>query len=402
MLKSRITGPRIVGFLIVLALAIALWFMLRKPALEVDVAQVSRGPMVVTIDDLGETRVRNLYTVSAPVTGELLRLAFKPGASVSAGAVVAEIQPIQPAPLDRRSYDEALARVGVARAELAAARARTQQARASERLAAANFHRYETLVAKGFVSRAQFDAARADMESTRAASQSALQSEQAAGQSLQVAEAGLRVGAGPIPGGRAISVRAPVSGVVLSLLHESGGPVAASTPLLEIGDPAELEVFSEMLSADAVKVLPGAAVDIEGWGGDQPLKGRVRLVEPLGFRKISALGVEEQRVKVVIDLVDPHSAWQRLGHGYRVGVRIALWSAPEVLQVPIGALFRQGNGWAAFVLGKDGRARLQAVRIGHSNDEAAEVLGGLEPGQSVIVHPGEKVRDGVRVRAMSS
>ncbi|MEY4240170.1 MAG: hypothetical protein RL339_2771, partial [Pseudomonadota bacterium] len=201
------------------------------------------------------------------------------------------------------------------------------------------------------------------------------------------------------PGGQAVRVRAPVSGVVLNQLHESGGPVTVSTPLLELGDPGQLEIFSEMLSVDAVKVLPGAAVEIAGWGGDRPLKGRVQQVEPLGFRKISALGVEEQRVRVVIDLVEPRSTWQRLGHGYRVGVRIALWSAPDILQVPIGALFRQGDNWAAYVVTSEGKAQLVRVKVGRMNDETAEVQDGLAADQSVILHPGDKVANGVRVTA---
>lgn len=174
--------------------------------------------------------------------------------------------------------------------------------------------------------------------------------------------------------------------------------MAAGTALLEIGDPSAIEIVSDMLSADAVKVTPGAPVEIDAWGGEVPLKGRVRLVEPYGFTKISALGVEEQRVNVVIDLTDPAAASARLGHGYRVIVRVALWSAPDVLRVPLGALFRQGEGWAVFAVGSDGRARKVAVRVGHLNDESAEVLGGLSAGDKVVLHPGEKVADGVKVR----
>ena len=206
-------------------------------------------------------------------------------------------------------------------------------------------------------------------------------------------------GAATPPVGQAVAIKAPVAGTVLSQLHESGGPVAAGTPLLELGDPAQLEIVSEMLSADAVKVRPGAAVEIATWGGDRPLNGRVRLVEPLGFRKISALGVEEQRVRVIIDLIEPRPAWERLGHGYRVIVRVALWSAPDVLQMPIGGLFRVGRGWAAFVLGRDGKATLRQVQVGQMNDESVEVRGGLAAGDRVIIHPGEQIRDGVRVRS---
>lgn len=398
MRKSLFTGPRLILALIVVALGLTVWFMVRKPALEVETALVHRGPMAVTIDDLGETRVRDLYTIAAPVTGELLRLVHKPGAAVKAGDVVAEIQPIQPALIDRRSYDETVARIGAFQADLAAARARAQEARAGEQLAQSTYRRLDALLAKGFVSKAQLDAARSALDSARAARRAADEAADAALHGLRAIEATLRTATAP-PGGQAVRVRAPVSGVVLNQLHESGGPVTVSTPLLELGDPGQLEIFSEMLSVDAVKVLPGAAVEIAGWGGDRPLKGRVQQVEPLGFRKISALGVEEQRVRVVIDLVEPRSTWQRLGHGYRVGVRIALWSAPDILQVPIGALFRQGDNWAAYVVTSEGKAQLVRVKVGRMNDETAEVQDGLAADQSVILHPGDKVANGVRVTA---
>jgi HlyD family secretion protein len=399
MTKPTFTGPRLLIGLIVIALALAGWFMLRKPALEVETALVHRGPMAVTVDDLGETRVSDLFTVYAPVTGELLRLPHKPGTAVAAGEVVALIQPIQPAPVDRRAYAETLDRIEALRAELAAARAGVQEAQVTEQLARTTLQRIEALQARGFVSRAQYDAARSERDRARAATRAAAQAADAALHALRAAETGLRTGSGAPPAGQVIEVRAPSAGVVLSQLRESGGPVAASTPLLELGDPARLEVVAEMLSADAVKVARGAAVEITAWGGDRPLPGKVRLVEPLGFRKISALGVEEQRVRVIIDLTGPRERWQRLGHGYRVGVKIARWSGANVLQVPIGALFRDGTGWAAFTVDSDSRARRIAVSVGQMNDESAQVLGGLREGQAVIVHPGEKVRDGVRVTA---
>ncbi len=397
MKPKALTGPRITAALVIAALALAVWFLLRKPALEVDMAEVTRGPMQVSVSDLGETRVRDLYTVSSPVTGEVLRIPFKPGAQVGAGASVAEIQPVAPSPVDSRSYAETAARIAGLEAQLAAARAEVQQAGAAQRLAEADNARIAALTAKGFVSRAQADAARAARDRTRAASAAARQGEDAALHALQAARASLRGSAGA-PAGQVVRVKAPVSGAVMRVLHESAGPVVAGTALLELGDPSAIEIVSDMLSADAVKVTPGAAVEIDAWGGEAPLKGKVRLVEPYGFTKISALGVEEQRVNVVIDLTDPAAARARLGHGYRVIVRVALWSAPEVLKVPLGALFRQGEGWAVFAVGSDGRARKVAVKVGHINDEAAEVLGGLSAGDKVVLHPGEKVADGVEVR----
>lgn len=398
--KKILTGPRLVLILLLAALAIGGWLMIRKPAIEVDTGRVERGAMTVTIDDQGETRVRELYTIAAPVTGELLRLDHEPGTVVKAGAILAEIEPIRPSPVDRRSYDETLDRIGGLQAELAAARARVQEARASEQLARTSCQRIESLAARGFASRAQIDAVRSALQGARAARVAAEQGADAALHGLRATEASLRGGSDRAPAGQVVQVRAPIAGVVLSQLHESGGPVTASTPLLEIGDPTQLEIVAELLSADAVRIAKGAAVEIAAWGGDRPLQGKVRLVEPLGFRKISALGVEEQRVRVIIDLAGPPAEWQRLGHGYRVGVRIAQWTAADVLQVPIGALFRQGDGWAAYTIDQDNRARLVQVSVGQMNAETAEVRAGLKAGQRVILHPGAKVTDGLRVQAI--
>lgn len=396
------TGPRITGGLILIALALAAWFMLRKPALDVDVATVSRGAMLVSVEDLGETRVHDLYTVSSPVTGQIVRIPYKPGALVTGGnTVLAEVQPVQPDPVDPRSYAEIVATIGAREAQLSAARAQVRQAGAAQNLAEATSRRYAVLVGKGYVTRAQNDAARAELDRSRAASGAARQAEDAALHNLQASQAALKGGASAGPRGQAVRVVAPVSGTVLRVLQESSRPVVAGTQLVEIGNPAAIEIVSDMLSADAVKVAAGAPVEIDAWGGDVPLKGRVRLVEPYGFTKISALGVEEQRVNVIIDLVDPHAAWQRLGHGYRVTVRIALWSAPDVVRVPVGALFRQGADWAVFTVDARNRARLTRIKVGHMNAELAEVLGGIGAGANVILHPGEKVKAGVLVRARS-
>lgn len=397
-----LTGPRITGVLILVALALAAWFILRKPALEVDSATVIRGPMTVRISDLGETRVHDLFTVSAPVTGQLLRVPLKPGAGVVRGqTVLAEIRPITPDPVDPRTYAQTLEQIAALDARVAVAQAQVQQADAAGRLAEANHARYAALIDKGFVSRAQFDQVRAERDRARAASAEARQAVSDARHALQAARAALGRGSASAASNQVVRLTAPVSGTVLTVPRESAGPVVAGMPLVELGDAAAIEVVSDMLSADAVRVRPDAAVEIDAWGGETPLKGKVRLVEPFGFTKISALGVEEQRVNVVIDLLDPPAARPGLGHGYRVIVRIALWSSPAVLQVPIGALFRDGAGWSAFTIDAAGRARRVAVRVGHTNEDVAEVLGGLAPGDRVIVHPGEKVADAIRVRAIA-
>jgi HlyD family secretion protein len=401
MMRKLVSGPRIVGVLILIALALAVWFLLRKPPLPVDQALVSRGPMMVTIDDLGETRVKDLYSVASPVTGELLRVPLKPGTSVTQGrTVLAEIQPMEPGPIDARSYAQTVAQISAQEAQLAAARARVQDARAAERLAASDHGRVAQLVERGFVSRSRYDQSVSDLARARAGVSEAVQAQDAALHSLQAAQASLSQG-GRAAGRQRTIVTAPISGTVLRVLQESRRPVVSGTPLMELGNPDQLEIVADLLSADAVKVQPGASVEVDAWGGDTPIKGRVRLVEPSGFTKISALGVEEQRVNVVIDLAEPRLVWQRLGHGYRVTVRIALWSSANVLQVPIGALSRSTGGWTAFVVDSQNRARSVAVTIGHMNDETAQVLGGLSQGDRVIVHPGEKVSGGSKVKPQS-
>lgn len=394
---QRLSGQKLVGILLLLVLATALWFLLRKPAIAVETARVAEGPMAVTIDDLGETRVTDLYTVSAPVTGELLRVPLKPGAAVARGStVVAEMQAIRPDPIDSRSHAQILATIAGAQAQLGAADARVREARATQQLASADFGRIDALLGRGFVSRSRHDQARAELARARAASSEAMQSREAALHDLQAAQASLRSG-GRVAAGQSTTITAPVSGTVLRVLQESRRTVVAGTPIMEIGEPGKLEIVADLLSTDAVRVRPGSPVEIDAWGGDRPLRGRVRLVEPYGFTKISALGVEEQRVNVVIDLIQPQAAWQRLGHGYRVTVRISLWSAPRIVQVPVGALFRLKDGWAVFAVSKRNRAGLVPVSIGHLNDEAAEVLKGLKPGDRVILHPSDKVKDGARL-----
>jgi HlyD family secretion protein len=353
----------------------------------------------VTVDDLGETRVTNLYVVSAPVTGELLRVPLKPGDRVAAGStLVGRIQPIDPAPIDARATAQAEANVRALTAQLAAARSRVREAEAEYRLAQRESARIDALAPRGFVSQVTVDRARTARDRIGSAVAEARQSAEAAQHGLAAARAALIVSDARVGGRGATTVTAPVSGFVLRVPQESERVVVAGTPILEIGDPDRLEIVTDLLSADAVRVRPGAPVTIEDWGGDRPLHGRVRLIEPYGFLKVSALGVEEQRVNVVIDFLDSRQALVRLGHGYRATVRIATWSAPNVLRVPVSALFRNGESWAVFAVDDDGRARLRPVEIGHIGDRLAEVKAGLAQGQRVVLHPSDRVSDGVRVR----
>jgi HlyD family secretion protein len=402
MIKSLLTGPRILLALLVVAVAVAVAVALRDPAVGVEIGQANRGQLVVTIDDLGETRVTDLYVVSAPITGQLLRVPLKPGAQVVPNStVLARIQPVEPGPLDARAYAQAQAEIRSLQAQLSAARSRVSEARAEELLAAREFRRTSELAGRGFVSQANVDKAQMARDRSRAAATQASQTVQATAQNLQAAQASLLVAGSKAKGAGAVSVTSPVAGFVLRVPQESERVVVAGTALVEIGDPEKLEIVTDLLSADAVRVRPGADVLVEDWGGERPLKGRVRLIEPYGFTKISALGVEEQRVNVIIDFAEPRGAWQRMGHGYRATVRIVTSSAANVLKVPISALFRTGRAWSVFVVDPRGRARLRRVEAGRMNDEEAEIVRGLAAGDRVILHPSDKVADGVRVSQRS-
>lgn len=398
-MRGWFTGPRILLALLVAAVAIAVFVALREPAVNVEIGQAQRGTLVVTIDDLGETRVTNLYVVSAPITGQLLRVPLKPGAQVvPRSTVLGRIQPVEPSPLDARAYAQAVAEIRSLQSQLSAAQSRVSQSRAEQILAEREFTRASDLAGRGFVSRANVDRARAARDRSRAAFSEANQTVAATAQSLQAARSSLLVAGTKAKGAGAVDVTSPVAGFILRVPQESERVVVAGTPLVEVGDPDRLEIVTDLLSADAVRVRPGADVLIEDWGGERPLKGRVRLVEPYGFTKISSLGVEEQRVNVVIDFAEPREAWLRLGHGYRATVRIVTSAAPNVLRVPISAIFRTGREWSVFVIDSGGRARLKMVNAGRMNDEEAEIVSGLAVGERVILHPSDKVEDGVRVR----
>jgi HlyD family secretion protein len=393
---ARLTGPRLIGAIIVLVVVVALYLALRTPALEVETGVATRGPMMVTIDDLGETRVTDMYVVAAPVSGQLTRVPLKPGDRVDAGRIVARILPATPAPLDARTVAATEANIRSLQAQLVAARDGLTAARAESEQAERNHARIAELARRGFASRAALDQAMSARNRSRAAAAEAGDMVEAARQNLATARASLATGQS---GGRgAVAVTAPVGGLVMRVPQESERVVLAGTPLLEIGDPAKLELVVDLLSADAVRVREGAPVVVEDWGGERPLRGRVRRVEPFGFLKVSALGVEEQRVNVIVALDESREA-RRLGHGYRVRIRIITWSAPDVLRVPVSALFRSEGGWAVFAIDPAGKARLTRLRIGHLNDEFAEVIDGLHAGSRVVLHPGDALESGRSVRA---
>jgi HlyD family secretion protein len=330
------------------------------------------------------------------------RIELEAGDSVIAGeTVVARIEPSDPSFLDRRSEAEVRAGIRASEAARAHATAELRRAQAERDFAVSELQRYEGLAASRTISQTDLESARRRARAAEAAVDEAVAGLRVSESELEQAKARLMApgtSAGRYADCDCVSVRSPVSGSVLQVLAESEGIVASGTPLLEIGDPAKLEVVTDLLSTEATRVRTGQRALIEGWGGDLALEGVVRRVEPYGFTKISALGVEEQRVKVIIDIAEPAEHWRTLGHGYRVEPRILLWESQDVLKVPLSALFRDDAGWAVFV-NRDGRARTQDVAVGHMNGFEAEVLDGLNAGDEVVVHPSDRVSDGARIEA---
>ncbi len=368
----------------------------------VDLGTVSRGALRVTVDDEGRTKVKDIYVVSAPLAGRALRIEIEAGDAVVAGeTVVATIYPNDPEFLDVRSQSKAEADVKAAEAARVLANAELGRVGAELAFALDDFERARALADRKHISERALDAAVLEVKTREAAVASAeaalrvreFELERARAVLIEPGAAGATGGATG-EGGCCIDVRAPINGRVLRVLHESEGVVQAGAPLLELGDPRMLEIVTELLSSDAVKVTPGAPVLIEAWGGGVVLSGRVRRVEPFGFTKVSALGIEEQRVNVIIDLTDPPAMWRSLGHGYRVETRIVVWQAEDVLKAPVSALFRDGEDWMVFVAA-DGAAVTRRVVIGHANSHAAEVLSGLEEGERVVLHPSDRVEQGV-------
>lgn len=393
-LRAKIGMAAIVA---AVAAGLAIGFLPR--AARVDVAEVKRAPLAVTVEEEGKTRVRERYLVSAPVAGYARRIDLKAGDAVAAGQVLAVIEPARAVALDPRTRVQAQAQVRAAAAALAVAQDNAGSAGAAAKLAQQERVRAESLRQSNFVSAQALDTARTAETRARSAEQAAQHAVRVARFDLQTAQAAAASATRLQAGGaaEALQVRAPVAARVLRLQHESEGAVAAGQPLLEIGNPASLEVEVEVLSTDAVKIAAGSRVILDRWGGDQPIEGTVRVVEPGGFTKISALGVEEQRVRVIVDFASPREAWARLGDGYRVEARFVLWQGSDVLQLPTSALFRHGKGWAAFRL--DGRrARLTPVELGQRAGLATQVLSGLRAGDRVVTHPDETIRDGARVK----
>jgi HlyD family secretion protein len=380
-----------------LAGAAALAVLLLRPGpVGVETARATRGPFRETVDGTGRTRVRGLHVVAAPAPGELTRLLVREGDAVRAGELLAWLEPAAAAPLDARTRAELGARLGAARAGAEEARSALARAEVAAGQAAREASRAERLAEEGAVARADAEAARAWADARAGEVRMARAAADRAAREIEALRALLAPPGGAAPGRTRLALRAPAPGRVLRVHRETAGPVTAGAPLLDLGDPRALEVEVELLTAQAVRVRPGAPVELVRWGGEGALAGTVASVDPGAFTKVSALGVEEQRVHAVVAPAGP--GWEGLGDGWSVEARIAVRSLPDALRVPAAALFRTREGWAVFVV-EGGRVRARDVRPAGWDGATAAVEGGLAEGEEVILHPGDRVGEGARVRA---
>lgn len=397
MSKTRIAVISVAAVAAAGALAWAFW----PEPVPVDLAEVALGPMEVTVSANGVTRIRNTYLVTAPITGTTTRSPVEVGDAVEAGnTVVSTIRPAEPALLDARARAQAEAAVSEAEAALRHAQTNVARAEADFEHACSQYERTRRLSEQGTIPLRMLDDAALQLrtvETALAASRTEVDRQEATLRRTRAQLVGPEDQGGPrVPGECCVQIHAPASGRVLSIENISARLVQAGEPLLTIGRPDELEIEVELLSSDAVRIAPGAAAHVARWGGLDELQARVRRIEPSAFTKVSALGIEEQRVRVRLDLLAPPEQRSGLGDNFRVFVRVVEWSGDDVLQAPMGALFRRGEEWAAYRV-VDGQAELARLRIGRRNALHAEILEGLEPGHRLILYPGDRIEPGTRV-----
>lgn len=378
------------------------YLALRERPMAVDTAIVTSGPLQVSIDEEGVTRVRDVYAVSSPIAGHLARTTLDEGEAVKANeTVIASIYPMDPPFLDERTRAELRAAAEAARSSVALAEVELQRAQTAHDLAESNYKRAQKLAETKTISISQLEHSYSEWELKKAQVSSAEATIKLRKAELESAEARLQQPSGPnnrdASGDCCVNITAPIDGVVLKVLARSEQAVSPGTRIAEIGDPANLEIIVDLLSSDAARIKPGATVQITDWGGDDNITGTVRTVEPAAFTKVSSLGIEEQRVNVVID---PASVPENLGHGYRVLARLGIWRDDNVLKVPIAALFRTGGQWSVFVI-SDGKAMLRRIGVGQMNNSDAEVVEGLEPGDTVVLYPSDLLEDGSPVEERS-
>jgi HlyD family secretion protein len=381
--------------LVIVAAAVValLTIWLRPNPVRVDVAEATRGPLRVTVDGEGKTRVRDLYVVAAPVAGKLRRIALRRGDVVEAGKIIAQIEPLPLAPLDPRQRAEAIGRVNAAEDSKREFDQTVARNKANYDQAVRDLKRDESLARSGVISRQELERGQTAVATTLREYEAARSKAESAAHAVEIERAALLATNQPTTAAALVNVKAPLRGKVLRVVEESERVIAAGAPIVELSNPSRLEVVLELLSTEAVKVSPGAMASIENWGGPQPLEARVRVIEPAAFTKVSALGIEEQRVNVVADLVEVSAL---LGDGYRVEGSIVIWESENALKVPVSALFRRGESWSLFVV-EGGAAHLRDVEVGHRTPFEAEITSGLQEGAQIIVHPSNQVIDGARV-----
>jgi HlyD family secretion protein len=394
---NRLRNHPVITSIVVVIIALLVWGFWPKPVW-VETVVVKRAPMTVSIEEEGRTRVIDHYVISAPVDGTTCRTQLEVGDSVDAEQTLLNIRPLESKVLDARSRAQAEARVAAARSALQSAKEQASAATAAQQLASKELERLRPLSAKGVISKGEYDKAVTEANTKAAAKRSADFNVDVANYELEAAKSVLDYArTGTADSKQVVPVRSPITGRILKISHECEGPVRTGDPLLEVGDPTRLEIEVDVLSADAVKIKPGMKVLFDRWGGEKPLQGVVRTVEPVAFTKVSALGVEEQRVLIICDFTSPQELWQRLGDGYRVEAKFVLWQEDNVLQVPASSLFRYEDGWAIFVVEND-RAQRRVVKVGQRNGMIAQVLEGVEEGEKVINHPNDDVKDNGRAK----
>jgi HlyD family secretion protein len=384
----------------VLVLAALVAWALIPGRVAVEVATVRRGPFEQTVDEQAKTRIRDHYAVTAPLSGEVDRIGLREGDDVVAGSTIARLRPALPALLDRRTELELRRRVEAAQAAREAAKARVARGQVAVAQAALEAARSRKLALSHLVAAAKLETDELTLAMASQELESAKAEAHVAQHDVDIAIAALARArdAGHDSASAEWPLVAPIAGRVLRVNQKSGGTVAVGTPLMELGDPADLEIVIELLTTEAPQVALGAPVRLVNWGGPAPLSGRVRRVEPWGFTKVSALGVEEQRVNVLVDIVSPRKDWGSLGEGYRLDAQIQVYRTDAALTVPTGALFRAGARWLVYLVTPARRVRQVAVTVGHRNDRFAEVVAGLGDGDQVVLYPDDALRDGARVR----
>jgi len=387
----------VITSVVVLIVCLLIWGFWPQPVF-VEAVAAKRAPLTITIEEEGRTRVVDRYVISAPVDGVACRQNLDVGDEVTQGQVLLGITPLESQVLDPRSRAQTKAQVAAAESAVHAAEQQAEAAEAAAKLAVIEHKRLKPLVEKGVISTDAYDKAATQVQTTAAAQRSADFQVEVARYELQAATTVLEYTAADRgePAER-MPVVSPIDGRVLKVVRECEGPVRTGDSLLEVGDPTVLEVEVDVLSADAVKIKPGMKVLFERWGGEAPLEGIVRIIEPVGFTKISALGVEEQRVLIISDFTSPAEQWQRVGDGYRVEAKFILWHQDDVLQIPASSLFRYQQGWAVFVI-ENNHAKRRVVKVGQRNGLTAQILEGANEGEQVVNHPSDDVEDGRGVK----